>query len=170
MRKLWVAVALVLAVAGGAHAGKLYKWVDKDGNVSYHDRPPPNGGDYRVEERSLRGVGAIEKPGELEAIVEKNPVVLYAIPVCGGCDQARAYLQKRQVPFKEINLETDAKTQQEIKKKLGSLSAPTITVGEKIMKGYVESLLEGELDSAGYPKTPGPDQETRPTGGLAPTR
>ena len=25
-------------------------------------------------------------------------------------------------------------------------------IGEKVMKGYVESVLEGELDGVGYPK------------------
>ena len=25
-------------------------------------------------------------------------------------------------------------------------------IGEKVMKGYVESVLEGELDEIGYPK------------------
>jgi hypothetical protein len=37
-------------------------------------------------------------------------------------------------------------------KKIGELSVPTITVGSKVMQGYVESLLAGELDQAGYPK------------------
>jgi hypothetical protein len=61
-------------------------------------------------------------------------------------------LQKRKVPFTEQNLNTDAELQQTLKKKLGSLSAPTITIGDKVMRGYVESVLEGELDEVGYPK------------------
>ena len=39
-----------------------------------------------------------------------------------------------------------------MRKKVGELSVPTITVGGKIMQGYVESLVAGELDQAGYPK------------------
>jgi hypothetical protein len=31
-------------------------------------------------------------------------------------------------------------------------------VGSKVMKGYMESLLEGELDAAGYPKLEEPAQ------------
>jgi glutaredoxin len=79
--------------------------------------------------------------------------------VCGSCDLARLYLEKRKVPFTEKNLDNNPETQQELKKKSGSLSAPTITIGEKVMNGYLESLLEGELDAAGYPKI----------GGAAPT-
>jgi hypothetical protein len=33
-------LAFALAVSVGAHA-QLYKWVDKDGRVSYSDQPPP---------------------------------------------------------------------------------------------------------------------------------
>lgn len=35
-----LALAFALAVSTGASA-QLYKWVDKDGRVSYSDRPPP---------------------------------------------------------------------------------------------------------------------------------
>ena len=43
---------------------------------------------------------------------------------------------------------------EELKKKAGSLSVPTILVGEKVMQGFLESLLAGELDAAGYPPEP----------------
>ena len=43
--------------------------------------------------------------------------------------------------------------------KIGELSVPTIMVGSKVMKGYIESLLEGELDQAGYPKTESKEPE-----------
>ena len=78
--------------------------------------------------------------------------MLYSVPACGSCDVARLYLQKRKIPFTEQNLENNPELQQTLKKKIGSVSVPTIMIGEKIMKGYVESVLEGELDGAGYPK------------------
>ena len=156
---------LVMAVAvvslSAAQAGTLYKWVDSQGRVSYHDQPPPEGSGYRVEEKNLGSGKKSEVDDTLEKIVEKYPVILYSVPVCGSCDLARAYLQKRKVPYNEQNLENNAELQQSLKKKIGSLSAPTIMIGEKVMKGYVESILEGELDTAGYPKieTPGSAEE-----------
>src|SRR3990172_4603399 len=149
---------MVLAVAGlsAAQAGTLYKWVDSQGRVSYHDQPPPEGSGYRVEEKNLGSGKKSAVDDTLEKIVEKYPVILYSVPVCGSCDLARIYLEKRKVPFSEQNLENNGELQQTLKKKIGSLSAPTIMVGEKVMKGYVESILEGELDAAGYPKTEAP--------------
>ena len=148
-------IVLVLAVVGlsAAQAGTLYKWVDSQGRVSYHDQPPPEGSGYRVEQKNLGSGKKTVVDSTLEKIVEKYPVTLYSVPVCGSCDLARIYLQKRKVPYTEQNLENNAELQQTLKKKIGSLSAPTITIGEKVMKGYVESILEGELDAAGYPKT-----------------
>jgi glutaredoxin len=157
-----VAVSLML-IYSSAQAEKLYKWVDKDGRVTYEATPPPSESGYRVEEKVL---GTGKKPAEddtLEKIVEKYPVILYSVPVCGSCDLARAYLQKRKVPFTEQNLDNNPVLQQTLQKKIGSLSAPTILIGEKIMKGYVESILEGELDGVGYPKTDASASEAKET-------
>ena len=135
-------------------AERLYKWTDSSGRVSYHDAPPPQGSGYRVEEKKVRGNarygGGEENPNEEAA--SKNPVVLYSVPACNTCDMARAYLQKQKIPFKEINVVSDPKSQQQLKKASGSLSVPTIIVGKKVMKGYLQSLLEGELAAAGYAK------------------
>lgn len=163
MKRVKTILVMALAVAGlsVAQAGTLYKWVDSQGRVSYHDKPPPEGSDFRVEQKNLGSDKKSEGDDALDKIVEKYPVVLYSVPVCGSCDLARVYLQKRKVPFSEQNLENNGELQQMLKKKIGSLSAPTIMIGEKVMKGYVESILEGELDAAGYPKigTAGSGQE-----------
>ena len=145
---------IVLLLAGlittPALAGKLYKWVDERGNISYQDRPPPEGRG-RVEEKTVRD-GAGGGPATAEASA-KAPVTLYMVPKCGPCDAARLYLKNRGVPFSEINVsEKNRQAQQEMIKKFGELSVPTITVGSKVMQGYVESQLAGELDQAGYPK------------------
>ena len=46
---------------------------------------------------------------------------------------------------------------------LSGLSVPTILVGAKVMNGYLESLLAGELDQAGYPGTDA-DKADKPVG------
>lgn len=133
---------------------KLYKWVDREGNVSYHDQPPPDDSKYKVEERILKGEKtSAKKPAEVDELL-RAPVILYAIPKCLSCDMARTYLQRRKVPFTEKNVEGNRVLIEELKKKAGSLSVPTILVGEKVMQGFLESLLAGELDAAGYPPEP----------------
>lgn len=156
-----IVVLLASLIATPAFAGKLYKWVDERGNISYQDRPPPEG-QGRVEEKNVReGTGAASSDPTVAEAAAKAPVTLYMIPKCSPCDAARAYLKKRKVPFAEVNVsEKNPQGQEAMRKKVGELSVPTITVGSKVMQGYVESLVSGELDQAGYPppeETPEPE-------------
>jgi glutaredoxin len=152
MRALLILMTTLLALPWAtASAQKTYKWVDGQGNVSYHDRPPPANSEYKVQEKHLRPARAATTDAADEA-AQKNPVVLYAVPKCPSCDAARTYLRTRNVPFADKNVEGDPKMQQELRDKAGSLSVPTILVGTKVLSGYLESLLAGELDQAGYPK------------------
>jgi glutaredoxin len=160
-RHLWFALLTACLVAAPAQATKLYKWVDKDGNVSYHDRPPPEGSGVKSEEKD---VGTRNRyRAEDDDGAKRAPVVLYVVPKCAPCDQARAYLERRKVPVTIKNISTDEAAAAELKQKVGDFSVPTITVGARVMKGYMETLLEGELDQAGYPKLPAEKQE-KPAG------
>jgi glutaredoxin len=143
-----VIASLCALLAAPAHAGKLYKWIDKEGNVSYQDRPPPPESG-RVEEKTLRGATTAPAPEG----PKRPPVVLYVVPDCSSCDLMRAVLQRRKIAFDEKNVESNAEMQTELKKKTGGLSVPAVTVGDKVVKGYSEAALEGELDAAGYEKT-----------------
>ena len=149
MGRSYAILVSVLAVIGlsAVQAETLYKWVDSQGRVSYHDRPPPEGSDYRVEQKNLGSPG-----GAARESGKKVPVILYSAPKCASCDLARIYLDKRKVPYTEKNVESDIKLQQELKQKTGTVSVPTIVIGEKVMNGFLESLLEGELNAAGYLK------------------
>ena len=158
LRLKLVLIMMMLVSAPFAHAAKLYKWVDKDGNVSYHDQPPPSDAGYRVEEKNLGGRTRAPSAAIPEDVLAKFPVVLYSAPKCSSCDNARTYLKDRGVPFTEKNVDGDRKLQDELIKQSGGLAVPTIFVGGTVMKGYMESLLEGELDEAGYPK-PGTEEE-----------
>lgn len=161
----WIIVLMVFGLAAQpATAAKLYKWVDEFGNVTYRDTPPTEEVEY--EEKNIGGntVGSSEYTEEAEGNVERPAVVLYVTSSCGACNSARSYMQSRGVPFEEKNVEGSGELQQELKAKAGELSVPTILVGAKVMRGYVESLLEGELDAAGYPKAGEGEGEGAETG------
>lgn len=149
-----VVFVVALAFATGGEAAKLYKWIDENGNVTYSATPPPN----QAAEKKEINVGRTAVSADAGP---RAPVVLYVAPKCASCDMARAYLDKRKVPYTLKNAESDPAVQEELKSKSGGMSVPTITVGDKVMRGYLESLLEGELDAAGYPKvgaTTGPSE------------
>ena len=145
----FLAVALMMSCSI-VQAQKVYRWVDKEGNVTYRDQPPSESG-QQAEERKLRVPrDASAATGSADDPAARAPVVLYSVPQCSSCDAARAHLEKRKIPFSEKNVDANRAAQDELRKRSGSLSVPTIVVGEKVMKGYIDSLLDGELDAAGY--------------------
>ena len=147
-------MAMVLLVgAQPVFATKLYKWVDEYGNVTYKDTPPTDE-NIKYKEKDING-GTASGGSAADDAAEKYPVVMYSTPSCSACNSARAYLQSRGIPFEDKNVEGNGELQQELKKKAGEISVPTILIGSKVMRGYVQSLLEGELDAAGYPKEAG---------------
>jgi glutaredoxin len=156
-------LSLGLAALAAAEAATLYKWVDKEGRVSYQDRPPPPDAGQVEEKALLDGQPRVAPPPPPADAAAKHPVTLYSIPKCAPCDMARLHLQRRKIPFSEKNVSPgNSDNQKEMLEKVGELVVPTITVGSKIMRGgYVESLLDGELDQAGYPKA----EEARPEPG-----
>lgn len=163
MKNVWLVLLLTGSVlACQAGYADLYRWVDKNGNVSYQDRPPPADAN-QVEEKHFGDDTAPANDDDAADAASKNPVTLYTVPQCGPCDDARNYLKKRQIPFTEVDVATDLKAQQAMRKVVGDLSVPSITIGTKVMKGFMESLLSGELDDAGYPKMAKPE-ETSPEG------
>ena len=145
-----VIAATVLAVSP-AQAEKMYKWIGKDGKISYQDKPPPENSGV-VQEKNLSGNARTTPDAGTSEAAQKFPVTLYSTTKCSPCDQARLYLKKRKVPFAEKNVSSNPFLQKEMIEKIGELSVPTILVGSKVMKGYIESLLEGELDQVGYSK------------------
>jgi glutaredoxin len=154
MRTFTFLLTALLLLPGVATAQRMYKWVDSQGNVSYHDRPPPAGSDVRVEEREIKRSRSRGGDSASDSAVQA-PVVLYVVPKCPPCDAARMHLQRRNVPFSEKNVEKDLKLQDELKTKIGALTVPALTVGSKVLNTYSEGWLDSELDQAGYAKAGG---------------
>ncbi|MHB8346334.1 MAG: glutaredoxin domain-containing protein [Acidiferrobacterales bacterium] len=161
MKNAAIAALLVVStVTGAASHAAIYRWVDKHGNVVYQDQPPPAGAAH-VQVRKLdvvpdRGGRAADESRAQRAIV------LYTVPHCDSCDLARNYLKRRDIPFSEVDVATDPKAQQKMRKAVGDLTVPAVTVGSKVIQGYAPSQLSSALDHAGYPKTKGSNDGTSP--------
>jgi glutaredoxin len=144
------AVAAILGGGLAATAGgvTVYECVDAKGERTISDHCPPNtvrAGQIQVRVRST-------KPTETEKAAVEYPVLFFAVPVCDACDLVRNQLQKRGVPFVEKDPASDTAVQAELKELAGSLSVPTVTVGEEIYTGYNKQALDKALDGAGYAK------------------
>ncbi|HXF68142.1 MAG TPA: glutaredoxin domain-containing protein [Burkholderiales bacterium] len=152
MKRIWPWGALLLAASGALLAAQLYRWVDEKGNVEWRDTPPPAGA-KKVEQRRV-GASSIETstlPYSVQQAARNFPVTLWNTNCGAPCEQARAHLARRGVPYTEKDPQADLEA---FKKMTGGIEVPVLYVGSNRIKGYLESEWDAALDVAGYPRTP----------------
>jgi len=159
---LCIAAALLAAPTFVAAQQTIYKWVDKDGKTIFSDTPPPKDVTSSTQKTVASDSASSAIPGlpyATQVAMERNPVTLFTGDECGVyCDQGRAYLSKRGVPFRERNINVDPKAVADVKTAVGSLLIPVLTIGGSTLKGYDEGQWTSSLDGAGYPRTALPNQ------------
>ena len=78
-------------------------------------------------------------------------ITVYMGPMCSYCDAAKRLLNKKNIPYKEINIALDEDKREEmLKKSNGRRTIPQIFIEDYHVGGYVElRALEnkGELDN-----------------------
>lgn len=149
MRMRFLAPLLLLPALAQA---QMYRWVDDNGKIHYSDRPPLSGA-KNVKKQSISAVqgSAPALPYALQQAVKNFPVTLYTSEVCGeSCVQARELLNKRGVPYREVNVADDADLAQ-LKKLSGGDVVPVMTVGREVYKGFESGAYKAALDDGGYP-------------------
>ena len=142
--------------AVAASAQQMYRWTDDKGRVHITDTPPPpsaKGVQKSKGGASVPAEGSSDQtPYSLALAMKEYPVSLYTSPMCKDpCQRAREHLNKRGVPFKEIQV-WDVDSNEELKRVSGSNQVPTVLVGSSVQKGYEVSAFDELLDSARYPK------------------
>lgn len=144
---------LLLLPAYGAQA--QYKWIDADGHASYGDQPP----------KDAHGVvqlgpvnGALDSPDSLAALpyeirhaAKDFPVTLYARTDCHVCDDARAFLRSRAIPYTEHSVVTVADIEA-FHQLGGGEQLPALSIGRQVLRGYEPVSWSESLAAAGYPQ------------------
>ena len=155
MPRTWIAIVCCLLPALAAAQQQLFRYVDRDGRVVYTDTTPP--ADARsVQQKKLGGnfIETSEAPYALQYAQQRNPVTLYAGPCGPICEQARALLNRRGVPFTEIDV-TQPSEMPKLKLLTGDQQVPVLTIGSTtLLRGFEEGGWQAALDQAAYPKTP----------------
>jgi glutaredoxin len=154
MQRTTLLLTLTMVLAAGAASAQVYKWVDAKGVTHYSDQPPaPSAAaKAKVEIKSFSGGGSplADLPPELAEVVRNRPVTLYTTADCEGCNQARAMLLARGVPYSEKTV-TTAEDQAALKKAGSNGQLPLLLVGRGKLIGYEQSSWEVMLGDAGYP-------------------
>lgn len=149
------AVVTILAACGlqSADAQQMYRWVDKDGRVTYSQNPPPAGAAKSVQQKRLASsvIEASDLPYAAQIAMRNFPVVLHTSPDCGaGCASARDSLKKRGIPYREV-VASDEPSIEALRKLTGAIQVPVLQVGNEVLKGFEPGAWKNALDQAGYP-------------------
>lgn len=150
IRRAAFLVLLTLALPAQA---QQYQWTDDKGVVRFSDTPPPPAAKNvrRLNIEAAKPAPA-PVPFELARLQKDFPVTLYTSPSCKeGCELARAALNKRGIPFREVQV-WNPETNEELKSVSGALEVPTLLVGRSAQRGFEQGAFDALLDSAGYPK------------------
>ena len=143
---------LLLTAACMASAQQLFRWTDETGRVHITDTPPPASARNVQQKSPGPAANEAQQPFELRQAVQNFPVTLYTAPACKEiCAMARTHLNKRGIPFTEIQVGDDA-SREELKKVSGGEDVPTLLVGRSVHRGYAQDQYEALLDSARYPR------------------
>jgi len=146
---------LLLACLCASASAQVYQWTDAKGTVHYGDTPPPQAASSQLKTPSQDGAGQdAALPYELARAVKASPVTLYTTTqsACAGCDQGRALLRARGVPYTEKTVNTDE--DKELLRQLDArLELPLLVVGSRKVAGFQEAAWQAALTAAAYPRS-----------------
>jgi glutaredoxin len=151
--RLTLACVSVFLACAAAQAQQLYRWTDEKGRVHITDTPPPASAKSVATQKPQAGPAADgQVPFELAVAMKDFPVSLYTSPNCKEpCAAARAALNKRAVPFTEVQVWNE-ETNEQLKKASGGNEVPTLVVGRSVHRGFEAEAYDMLLDSARYPR------------------
>ncbi|MDR1463343.1 MAG: glutaredoxin family protein [Azoarcus sp.] len=147
-----VAVLIVFAsTAAMAEPSAIYRWKDNKGHIHYSDKPPPGDRAEPIEFASKTPASAPSYA--TRKAIQDFPVTLFTSVNCRQlCDDARDLLEKREVPFVEHQIGTEADLSAFYKRFGDAAEIPVLTVGTMPFMGFEPIGWHRQLDLAGYPK------------------
>lgn len=73
-------------------------------------------------------------------------VVIYSTPTCHFCHMAKEFFDENKIKYENYDVMTDLARRQEMMDKSGQMGVPVIMVGDEIIIGFDQPLLEVLLE------------------------
>ncbi len=152
LKRRTASLGLALLLCAGGASAQMYKWVDANGKTHFSDQPPPATAKAAPVKSSVGASGGVALPYALAQAARNYPVTLYTTASCAGCDQGRALLKTRGIPFAEKTIST-TEDEQKLKDAVGSNNLPALVVGSAKSSGFQAASWNAMLNVALYPET-----------------
>lgn len=168
-----VTLICLVATASISHA-IVYKWVDKNGTVTYQDTPPPQGTEAKVYEP--KPLATVEYGADTTVVEEFQKTItdgvdnatdyftntkpqvtgkstrksfpkveLYVKSWCSYCAQAKAFLRSNNVPYKAYDVEKNSRAAKRHVKLVPNGAVPVAVIGGKMIRGFFPDIYSQEL-------------------------
>ncbi len=140
---------LLLVLCAGAASAQIYRWKDANGVTHFSDTPPASLPATRIAPPvSAEATQAL--PFQLVLAIKDHPITLYTTAQCAACDQGRALLQARGIPYAEKTV-GNASDHAALRQISGASQLPLLLVGRSKFIGYEQSTWDAALTAANYP-------------------
>jgi len=140
--KILFATILIAFSMQGFSAVKVVECEDERGGRSFQKACPP--GSTQVSSKRISTGESSE-----EANRPDIKATLYVIPDCEECDEAREFLQMRNISFEEKNALESKENLNELKEFSVDLQVPVTVINNEVIIGYKRSEIEELLAKAG---------------------
>jgi glutaredoxin len=152
LKRRGASLGLALLLCAGGASAQMYKWVDANGKTHFSDQPPPATAKAAPIKSSVGASAGVALPYALAQAARNFPVTLYTTTACAGCDQGRALLKARGIPFAEKTI-SSPEDEQKLKDAVGNNSLPALLVGRAKSSGFQAAAWTSMLNVALYPET-----------------
>jgi glutaredoxin len=140
---------LLLVLCAGAASAQIYRWKDANGVTHFSDTAPASVPAVKIDvPASTEATPAL--PYELALAIKNHPVTLYTTAQCAACDQGRALLQARGIPYAEKTV-SNAGDHAALRQVGGASQLPLLLVGRSKFIGYEQVTWDAALTTANYP-------------------
>ena len=148
-----VFVILCCLSAGVPAQDTTYHWKDERGVSHYSDRPPPQSVENAEAHRLVAPSADKTPPYLVRKAAADFPVSVYVADSCGQpCEDGRALLSARGIPFSEIRVSKPDELAAMRNRFDGNGIVPAILVGRAAFSGFSAERWQQMLDEAGYPR------------------
>jgi len=72
----------------------------------------------------------------------EKKVVIYSTPTCPYCKRAKDYLTQKGIKYTDFNVAQDKAKAQEMIQKSGQMGVPVIIVGDEVVVGFNQGLMD----------------------------